>query len=111
MKNLLKKLSVVCLGLAVVLGLVACGGPEENKSTRVPVELSEYIEYTEADFEDYKAAIGDLSAYPAVEAAVEEAYEAGVAAIQAADSIKAVQAKFEEAKAAVAACIPYRVVY
>ena len=107
MKNLLKKLSVVCLGLVVALGLVACGGPEEEKSTRVPVELGEYIEYTEADFEDYKAAIGDLSAYPAVEAAVEEAYEAGVAAIQAADSIKAVQAKFEEAKAAVAACIPY----
>ena len=107
MKNLLKKLSVVCLGLVVALGLVACGGPEEEKSTRVPVELSEYIQYTEADFEDYKAAIGDLSAYPELQAAVEEAYQAGVAAIQAADSIKAVQAKFEEAKAAVAACIPY----
>ena len=113
MKNLLKKLSVVCLGLVVALGLVACtggqGGGQQggNESTRVPVELSEYIQYTEADFEDYKAAIGDLSAYPELQAAVEEAYQAGVAAIQAADSIKAVQAKFEEAKAAVAACIPY----
>ena len=110
MKNLLKKLSVVCLGLVVALGLVACGGNGEqggNESTRVPVGLDEYIEYTEADLEDYKAAIGDLSAYPALQAAVEEAYQAGVAAIQSADSIKAVQAKFEEAKAAIAACIPY----
>ncbi len=76
MKNLLKKLSVVCLGLVVALGLVACdggqGGGQQggNESTRVPVELSEYIQYTEADFEDYKAAIGDLSAYPELQAAV-----------------------------------------
>ena len=105
MKNLLKKLSVICLGLAVVLGLAACGG--EEKSTRVPVELSEYKDYILADFEDYKESIGDLSAYATLQEGVEAAYEAGVAAIGSADSIKGVQAALESAKAAVAEAIPY----
>lgn len=108
MKNLLKKLSVICLGLTVALSLVACeqpgGGDQEAK--REHVELSEYKEYIQSDFEDYKESIGDLSAYATLEAAVEAAYETGVASIDAATSIKGVQAALEQAKAEVAAAIP-----
>ena len=104
MKNLLKKLSVICLGLTVAFALVACD--EEQQSTREHVELNEYKEYIQSDFEDYKESIGDLSAYETLQAAVEEAYEAGVASIEAATSIKGVQAALEQAKAEVAEAIP-----
>ena len=104
MKNLLKKLSVICLGLTVAFALVACD--EDQQSTREHVELSEYKEYIQSDFEDYKESIGDLSAYENLQAAVEEAYEAGVASIEAATSIKGVQAALEQAKAEVAEAIP-----
>lgn len=104
MKNLLKKLSVICLGLTVAFALVACD--QDEQSTREHVELSEYKEYIQSDFEDYKESIGDLSAYENLQAAVEEAYEAGVASIEAATSIKGVQAALEQAKAEVAEAIP-----
>lgn len=104
MKNLLKKLSVICLGLTVAFALVACD--QDQQSTREHVELSEYKEYIQSDFEDYKESIGDLSAYENLQAAVEEAYEAGVASIEAATSIKGVQAALEQAKAEVAEAIP-----
>lgn len=104
MKNLLKKLSVICLGLTVAFALVACD--QDQESTREHVELSEYKEYIQSDFEDYKESIGDLSAYENLQAAVEEAYEAGVASIEAATSIKGVQAALEQAKAEVAEAIP-----
>ena len=108
MKNLLKKLSVICLGLTVALSLVACDQTDQGgtEAKREHVELSEYKEYIQSDFEDYKESIGDLSAYATLEAAVEAAYETGVASIDAATSIKGVQAALEQAKAEVAAAIP-----
>lgn len=109
MKNLLKKLSVLSLSLVSVLGLVGCfeNTPEPEKGGREHVELEEYKEYILTDFEDYKNSIGDLSAYATIAAGVEEAYNAGVASIEAATSIKGVQAALEQAKAAVAQVIPY----
>ena len=108
MKNLLKKLSVICLGLTVALSLVACDQTDQGgtETKREHVELSEYKEYIQSDFEDYEESIGDLSAYATLEAAVEAAYETGVASIDAATSIKGVQAALEQAKAEVAAAIP-----
>lgn len=105
MTKLFKKLSVICLSFALLLTFVACGGDPEYE--RKAVELGEYKEYIKADFADYKESIGDLSAYEGLAAGVEAAYQNGVAAIEAADSFKAVAAALEAAKVAVAQVIPY----
>ena len=105
MTKLLKKLSVICLSLAFVFTFVAC--KKDPEYVRKEVELGEYKEYIKADFANYKNSIGDLSEYANVKAAVEAAYQQGVAAIEGAESIKTVQAALESAKAAVAEAIPY----
>ena len=117
MKNLLKKLSVVFLSFVLVLALVACGGggenPEQPEQPEQPEDLREYVAvedyqaYSKVALEDHKKAIGDLSAYAELQAGVQAAYEAGIAAIDSAESIKAVEEALEGAKAAMAEVIPY----
>ena len=106
MKNLLKKLSVVFLSFVLVLALVACGGgetPEQPEQPEQPEDLREYVAvedyqaYSKVALEDHKKAIGDLSAYAELQAGVQAAYEAGIAAIDSAESIKAVEQALENA--------------
>ena len=105
MTKLIKKLFVVCLTLTFALTLVAC--KKDPEYVREEVALEDYKAYIQADLKNYKDSIGDLSEYESLKAGVEAAYQAGYAAIGAAESIKTVQSALDNAKAAIAQAIPY----
>lgn len=106
MTKLFKKLSVVCLALVFAFTLVACK-EKDPTYVREEVALEDYKAYILDDLNTYKESIGDLSDYASLEAGVAQAYQAGVAAIQSADSIKAVRTALSNAKSAIADVIPY----
>ncbi|MCH5152878.1 MAG: hypothetical protein J1F68_02835 [Clostridiales bacterium] len=66
--------------------------------------LDEYRSYISADLGDIKNAIGSVST--TVDAAVNEAYNAGLEAIQSANTVSAIKSAYDNAKSAMVHCVP-----
>ena len=67
--------------------------------------LNDYRLYITADLTTARTAIGSVNT--TIDAAVKAAYDAGVEAIEQANSVSAIQEAFKAAKSAMANCVPY----
>lgn len=70
------------------------------------MELGDYKAYIKAELGDYKALFDSLNTNAEVSAAVTAAYDAGITAIGAATSVSTVQLALNQAKTAMAQCVP-----
>ncbi len=107
MRNLFKRFMVV-LGIAcAVVAVASCKNCSPSKTTTGPyIELEDYKDYVKYELESLVAKVTPQLSDATVKDNVNTAKEEGLADIDAASSVLAVMTSFDNAKAAVANCIP-----
>lgn len=107
MKKFMKKFFLVAFTCALFTTVVACGEPTPEAKPGDEIYNVDYKAYLALDLDDVLASIGDLDELDATaKANVVAAYNAGKAAIEAAETNGAAYSAFKTAKANVIAALP-----
>lgn len=102
-KRLFAVLIAICMMTSIITLVAACDDPD-NGHTGTWLPIADYRAYTKADLKSVKDGIGSVS--EAIDGKITEAYNAGLAAIDAANTVLDVKKAFADAKTAIAKCIP-----
>lgn len=107
MNKLLKKFLLVAMAAVMTVCVAACDEEEKVYSLEETLYDVDYKAYAKLDLNDVLASIGDLEKLDAAtKANVNAAYQAGLAAIEAAESNQDIYAQFKAAKSAIIAALP-----
>lgn len=105
--NFKKLFTLALCACCLTFFVTGCGKqdkPDDNQDQPVD-ELADYKAYIRKDLNDAVKSIGELD--PTVAAKVKAAHAAGDSTILAATTVKDIKAAYEQAKQAIAECVPY----